>query len=59
MFSAVGAFRSCERGASLIEYSLLTGLVSLGIVASIAAISGNLATTWSTLAGIVAQAAAG
>lgn len=48
-----------ESGASLIEYSLLTGLVSIAILAAIASISGNLAITWSTLASIVAQAAGG
>jgi Flp pilus assembly pilin Flp len=48
-----------ESGASLVEYSLLTGLVSIAILAAIASISGNLAITWSILASIVAQAASG
>jgi len=48
-----------DNGASLIEYSLLTGLISLAIVTMIVAISGNLAIVWSTLSSIVAQAAAG
>jgi len=52
-------FAICENGASLVEYSLLTGLISLAIVTMIVAISGNLAIVWSTLSSIVAQAASG
>lgn len=48
-----------ENGAALIEYSLLTGLISIAILAAIVSISGSLAITWSTLASIVAQAAGG
>lgn len=48
-----------ESGASLVEYSLLVGLVSIAILTAITSISGNLAIVWSTLATIVAQAAGG
>lgn len=51
-------FKKDEEGASLIEYSLLVGLISVVIIASIVAISGNLATIWSALASVMAQAAA-
>lgn len=51
-------FKKDEEGASLIEYSLLVGLISVVIIASIVAISGNLATIWSSLASVMAQAAA-
>lgn len=50
-------FKKDEEGASLIEYSLLVGLISVVIIASIVAISGNLATIWSALASVMAQAA--
>ena len=52
-------FARRDEGASLIEYSLLTGLLSVAILVAITAISGNLAITWSTLASIVAKAAGG
>ncbi len=42
-------FASRDEGASLIEYSLLTGLISVAIVFAVTVISGNLATTWSIL----------
>ena len=48
-----------EDGASLIEYSLLTGLISLAILTAITAISGNLGLIWSDLSAIVAQVASG
>jgi len=49
---------TCESGASLIEYSLLIGLISAAIVISIGSISGSLAPVWSNLASMVAQVAA-
>lgn len=42
-----------ENGASLVEYSLLTGLISITIVAAVASISGSIAIAWSNLAAIV------
>lgn len=58
MLNLVNKFVKDEDGASLIEYSLLVGLISVVIIASIVLISGNLATIWSTLASVMAQAAA-
>lgn len=58
MLKLINKFRKDEEGASLIEYSLLVGLISVVIIASIVLISGNLATIWSTLASVMAQAAA-
>lgn len=57
MLRSINKFRSSDAGASLIEYSLLTGLISLGILTAISLISSDLAVTWSTLASIVSQAA--
>lgn len=52
-------FLTEESAASLIEYSLLTGLVSLTILLAISAISGSLGQTWSSLASMISQAAGG
>lgn len=57
MLKLINKFRKDEEGASLIEYSLLVGLISVVIVGSIVAISGNLKTIWSTLQSVMAQAA--
>lgn len=57
MRKLINKFRKEEDGASLIEYSLLVGLISVVIIASILLISGSLQTIWSTLASVVAQAA--
>ncbi|MFZ5618238.1 MAG: Flp family type IVb pilin [Pseudomonadota bacterium] len=57
MLKLIKKFREDEEGASLIEYSLLVGLISVVIVASIVAISTNLKTIWSTLASVMGQAA--
>jgi pilus assembly protein Flp/PilA len=50
-------FRKNEDGASLIEYSLLVGLISVVIITFIVAISTNLQTIWSILDSVIAQAA--
>lgn len=46
-----------ESGASLIEYSLLVGLISIAIVLAVLSIATSLGSIWSALAGIIAQAA--
>lgn len=46
-----------EDGASLIEYSLLLGLISLTILTAIASISGSMAVMWSNAASVMATAA--
>lgn len=46
-----------DSGATMVEYSLLVGLVSIAIVFAIISISGSLGSIWSTLGSIVAQAA--
>jgi pilus assembly protein Flp/PilA len=57
MLKLINKFRKDEDGASLIEYSLLVGLISVVIIVSITAISTNLKTIWSTLASVMATAA--
>ena len=57
MLKLIRKFRKEEDGASLIEYSLLVGLISVVIITFIVAISTNLGTIWSTLSSVVARAA--
>lgn len=57
MLKLIKKFHKEEDGASLIEYSLLVGLISVVIIASITAISGNLVTIWSRLASVMGTAA--
>ena len=46
-----------ESGATLIEYSLLVGLISVAIVLAVLSIATSLGSIWSSLSSIVAQAA--
>lgn len=57
MLKLINNFVKDEDGASLIEYSLLVGLISVVIIASILLIRTNLQTIWSTLASVMAVAA--
>lgn len=57
MMKFLNNFRKDEEGASLIEYSLLVGLISVVIIASILLISSDLATIWSVLASVINSAA--
>ena len=57
MLKLVKKFRKEEEGASLIEYSLLVGLISVAVAATIVLLKGNLVTIWSTLQSIMAGAA--
>ncbi len=50
-------FASSEDGASLLEYSLLIGLITAAIVGFMSSVGGNLTTIWSTVASVVATAA--
>jgi pilus assembly protein Flp/PilA len=38
-----------ERGASLLEYSVLIGLITAGVVTTIIAVGGWVGTQWTTL----------
>jgi pilus assembly protein Flp/PilA len=42
-----------ENGASLLEYSVLIGLIVAGVVASIAAVAGWTGTRWTNLLGVL------
>lgn len=58
MISPAAQFRADESGASLIEYSLLIGMITIAIITFISTISGNLSILWSTVASVAAVAAA-
>jgi len=46
--TAVNLWRD-ERGASLLEYSVLIGLITAGVVVTIIAVGGWVGTQWTTL----------
>lgn len=43
------SFRSATDGATAVEYGLLAGLISLGLLAGLSALSGNLQTIFETI----------
>jgi pilus assembly protein Flp/PilA len=55
---ALNSFKKNESGASLVEYSLLIGLITVGVVAMVIAVGGWVNTQWTTLNGAVAPAPA-
>jgi pilus assembly protein Flp/PilA len=57
MLKLINKFRKEEDGASLIEYSLLVGLISIAVILAITAISGNLKTIWTNTSSAVNTAA--
>ena len=57
MLKLINKFRKEEDGASLIEYSLLVGLISIAVIVAITAISGNLVTIWNNTSNAVNSAA--
>ncbi len=52
-------FMQDERGASLVEYTLLIGLITIAVVALIVAVGDSVETIWTTLNGVMANAANG
>jgi pilus assembly protein Flp/PilA len=46
---ALGNFKKDESGASLIEYSLLIGLITVAVVATVAVVSGWVVDAWTGL----------
>lgn len=43
------SFLSATEGATALEYGLLAGLISLGLLAGLGALSGNLQTVFETI----------
>jgi len=48
--TAYCALIRCERGATAIEYALITGILALGIAASVNALSGEIDGLFDTVA---------
>jgi pilus assembly protein Flp/PilA len=48
-----------ERGASLLEYSILIGLITAGVVTTVIAVGGWVGTQWTTLRSNLGIAAPG
>jgi pilus assembly protein Flp/PilA len=49
--SAFQALKSDERGQDMVEYTILTGMIVVAIIASIGTVATWVQTKWSTLAG--------
>ena len=49
MKNKITAFLNDERGAALIEYSILIGLIAVAVITAITAIGGWITTQWTTL----------
>mgnify|MGYP002624313057 CR=1 FL=1 len=47
--TALNKFQRDEAGASLVEYSLLIGLITVAVVATIVLVGGWVATQWTNL----------
>ena len=47
--SKINALLRDERGASMVEYSILIGIITAAAIASIALIGTKVSTAWSTL----------
>jgi pilus assembly protein Flp/PilA len=54
---ALNSFKKNESGASLIEYSLLVGLITVGVVLTVVAVGGWVNEQWNALNDAVAPAA--
>jgi pilus assembly protein Flp/PilA len=47
--SQLAAFRRDERGASMVEYSILIGIITAAAIATIVVVGGKVTTAWTTL----------
>jgi pilus assembly protein Flp/PilA len=47
--SKINALLRDERGASMVEYSILIGIITAAAIASIVTIGGKVKTAWQTL----------
>jgi len=46
---AIARFRKDEKGAALIEYSILIGIITAGVITIVIAVGAWVATQWNTL----------
>jgi pilus assembly protein Flp/PilA len=55
----VARFRKDESGATLIEYSVLIGLITVAVIAAVIVVGGWVGTQWTTLQAALPAAAGG
>jgi pilus assembly protein Flp/PilA len=51
--SLVKSFARDDRGATLVEYSVLVGLITIAVIAAVATLSGAITTALTTVAGVI------
>ena len=56
MRTLISAFISDESGATAIEYGLIAAIVSVGLIAALSTLKGNLQTTYNTIGTAVKNA---
>ena len=55
MSSFVNKFIRCERGATVIEYALLTALIAVGLITALNAVSTRIKGTYAKVANALPQ----
>ncbi len=50
---AIARFRKDEKGAALIEYSILIGIITAGVIVLVIAVGGWVTTKWAALNGLL------
>lgn len=51
MKKTIASFFNDERGAALIEYSILIGLIAVAVITAVTAVGGWISGRWNTLDG--------
>lgn len=51
MADLITKFARDERGASLLEYTVLIGIITVGVIASVSSVGGWVSGKWTTLNG--------
>jgi pilus assembly protein Flp/PilA len=59
LVSAAKSFSRDERGASLVEYSVLVGLITAALVAAIVALSGQISAAFTAISTVLSANRAG
>ncbi len=54
MCTLINLFRRDERGAAMVEYGLLVGLVALGVAAAAITLGGDISTLYNNVAAYLA-----
>lgn len=59
MFGKISQFLACQRGTTAIEYAFIAGLVSIGIVTALTAMSGSVTGFFISVSSTLSGAAGG